>query len=106
MALFSLFLVFFLWILGKLCYMLLLHMKNKPVLTLLCYIDLLFLVVPHLVFCVHLVSTVKCRDKIAGQSSVECLLVLLVNDVTYSRVILVPFSNIYTCNLEIDNVVV
>ena len=86
--------------------MLLLHMKNKPVLNLLCCIDVLLLVVPRLVFCVRLVSTVKCRNKIAGQSSIECLVVLFVSDVTYSRVVHLPFSIIYACTLEIDNVVV
>jgi len=48
MELFSLFLVFYLWIFGKLCYMLLLHMKNSHVLDLPCYIYLLFLLIPHL----------------------------------------------------------
>ena len=36
MEFFSLFLAFCLWIFEKMCYMLLLHVKNRPVLDLLC----------------------------------------------------------------------
>ena len=49
-GLFSLFLVFYFWIFEKLCHMLLLHMKNSYVLDLMCYIDLLFLVIPHIAY--------------------------------------------------------
>ena len=61
--------------------------KNRPVLNLLCYIDLGFIVIPHLHFCVRLDITVKCSFKVASYTSVEYLVVFLVSDVTYSQVI-------------------
>jgi hypothetical protein len=45
-----LFLVFYLWIFGKLCYVLLLRMRNSHVLDLQCCIVLIFLVIPRLVY--------------------------------------------------------